>query len=1345
VDDDPKPTVTSVSIDGDTVPEGELAEFTVTLSNASSADETYSISLINGTAGNDDYDTDLNNIVFSNGVTYDNNTNQITVPAGVTEFTATVATTEDTIFEPDETFNLAVGGVEGTATIIDDDAPPSISNITDATVSEEGLPFANPDDNPQTPQFADTTNSTTFAGSFTIADPDTTNVSVVLSGPNSLTSGGEVVSWVWNSSTQTLTASTASLAVVATVVLSEPAASGQGSWDYTFTLFEPLDHPVNDVEDIIDFDLDISVSDGQTTTTEKLNIVVEDDSPTVANNTQAVEVTGLNTPDVLIGQVNFSGNSSDSLSKTFGDIVVTAQGFLSDESTMLGSAQVNQTAEGIGVNSAGNNGFALPNEVDYRFANEQGVSEKLIIDLGDKVAFGAEIEFAKMFGGELEEGLASFYRDGVLIAQQAFTSDAQSGDFAANFSVQEGGFDKIVLEATGNGNTPDIEDNSDFTVKSITFIGSDGGIPIASAEGIITSNYGADGPGTTMLTGAESGLKTADGSDITVYVDPQNPNRLVGSTDDGTAFEVQFTPSTGRWEFIQYEPLSDPIGDGDIDFEYTVTDADGDSVSGSFAVTPAIPPSISGVTLSVSEEGLTGANVDSSALAGFTDTTNSDSDSNTLTLSATTETVTLGLPTTLLSSNQDNLDWVLSNNDKTLTGSANGQPIITVSVDDLGHITTELLGKVDHPDSGGEDVIELDVPVIASNELGVTATATATVSIEDDSPVAESVIENVNATQTVGTNVQLILDVSGSMDRDSVTGSYQNVATSRLDVLKSAAIALLLEYQLLGETKAQITLFNSDANILTANGALADNTLPNDSTSIWMDIDQAIALINGLNASGNTDYDDAVRLAGDDAIWGSSEIIENGNNVSYFLSDGAPNPSSGQVNSSEQSTWESQLEKHDVTALAYGIGTGVPTEYLDPIAYDANREVGKQIDPVVVADISTLPAILIQSIVTPISGVLGSDIVGAGSSLFGADGGYVASVNYGDSSGITITFDGTTITVDDASNTTSVTTLVDDLEKRVTFVIDDKNSVVIDMMTGEYTFFASSITTATQFDFDYVLTDTDGDQVAETVVFDLKPNSVQAVDDSASTPERTPILVDVLANDTNEGSGESLVLADAVVDPEQGQVLIVDNQIVFIPSNSLDDGDSARISYRTESSNGDFDIGALTVSVTASAGSPLGVGSDGDDVLNGTASADILLGGEGNDIISGDTGEDIIVGGLGNDILTGGGDGDVFVWTQMASAVDSVTDFNASEGDKLEFRDLFDDVSGTDISTLIEDFESGDFSGQVNDISLSVTEAVGHSTLTISKSGQQLDINFDGASAADIASSLMSNLEQLRE
>ncbi|MCS0334733.1 calcium-binding protein [Vibrio diabolicus] len=139
----------------------------------------------------------------------------------------------------------------------------------------------------------------------------------------------------------------------------------------------------------------------------------------------------------------------------------------------------------------------------------------------------------------------------------------------------------------------------------------------------------------------------------------------------------------------------------------------------------------------------------------------------------------------------------------------------------------------------------------------------------------------------------------------------------------------------------------------------------------------------------------------------------------------------------------------------------------------------------------------------------------------------------------------------------------------------------------------------------------------------------------------------------------------------------------------------------------------------------------------------LVMGTDGDDILVGTEGNDLIIGGLGNDILTGGEGDDVFKWTEMQSATDTVTDF--SNGDQLDFTDVFDDMSGTDISALLDDLGSGDYRGSVDDISVEVTESGGNSTLTINKDGQQLEVNFDGASAADIANSLISNLDQLRE
>ncbi len=90
---------------------------TVTLSGPTANPVTYPFSLTDGTAtAGSDYE---NTPTFSNGVTYDSNTGEITVPAGVTDFTVTYPTTVDTVADNDETTKLTVGGVTGTGTIND--------------------------------------------------------------------------------------------------------------------------------------------------------------------------------------------------------------------------------------------------------------------------------------------------------------------------------------------------------------------------------------------------------------------------------------------------------------------------------------------------------------------------------------------------------------------------------------------------------------------------------------------------------------------------------------------------------------------------------------------------------------------------------------------------------------------------------------------------------------------------------------------------------------------------------------------------------------------------------------------------------------------------------------------------------------------------------------------------------------------------------------------------------------------------------------------------------------------------------------------------------------------------
>ncbi|WP_339548426.1 immunoglobulin-like domain-containing protein, partial [Pseudomonas sp. RA_35y_Pfl2_P32] len=138
------------------------------------------------------------------------------------------------------------------------------------------------------------------------------------------------------------------------------------------------------------------------------------------------------------------------------------------------------------------------------------------------------------------------------------------------------------------------------------------------------------------------------------------------------------------------------------------------------------------------------------------------------------------------------------------------------------------------------------------------------------------------------------------------------------------------------------------------------------------------------------------------------------------------------------------------------------------------------------------------------------------------------------------------------------------------------------------------------------------------------------------------------------------------------------------------------------------------------AGNDIIFGQGGDDVLDGGKGNDILLGGTGKDTLLGGEGNDILLGGSGNDILTGGSGADTFVWRSGDTGNDVIKDFKASEGDRIDLRDL---LQGESASTI--------------DNFLKITTVEGVSTLQVSSEGK---LNAAGGIAnADVTIKLEGN------
>ncbi|GBF78759.1 DUF11 domain-containing protein [Aphanothece sacrum] len=83
------------------------------------------------------------------------------------------------------------------------------------------------------------------------------------------------------------------------------------------------------------------------------------------------------------------------------------------------------------------------------------------------------------------------------------------------------------------------------------------------------------------------------------------------------------------------------------------------------------------------------------------------------------------------------------------------------------------------------------------------------------------------------------------------------------------------------------------------------------------------------------------------------------------------------------------------------------------------------------------------------------------------------------------------------------------------------------------------------------------------------------------------------------------------------------------------------------------------------AGDEIIFGTSGSDNLDGGSGNDIIDGLEGNDVLDGGEDNDILRGGSGNDTLTGGTGSDSFAFGSPTEGVDTIEDFESSEGDRI--------------------------------------------------------------------------------
>ncbi|WP_345974244.1 Ig-like domain-containing protein [Sulfurimonas sp. HSL3-7] len=453
-----------------------------------------------------------------------------------------------------------------------------------------------------------------------------------------------------------------------------------------------------------------------------------------------------------------------------------------------------------------------------------------------------------------------------------------------------------------------------------------------------------------------------------------------------------------------------------------------------------------------------------------------------------------------------------------------------------------------------------------------TTTGYIGVAIADDAPVTSDATNEI-VLPSVDTNIQLILDFSGSMAFAIDDGN--GGTTTALAIMQTAVTDMLNKYANLGDVKVSIVTFSDSATTYQSNG------------EVWMTVAEATAYVNGLtdaDMGGGTYYDTA--LTQTMSTYDTAGKIVDGQNVTYFLTDGAPTWGH-EIGTAEESIWTTFLDLNDVNAFVYGMGTGASQANIDPIAYDGVTPVDT--DGVVVANANDLPPVLRDSVIDASSGGIVSG-GGIGTNVgFGADGGYIES----------ITIDGSTYTYDSVANTISVTGVDNSTYDSVTYELTIETALngkfVINVDTGDYTYTASGEQTVRETEsIEYSVIDADGDTSSSTLTIGINPpGGMPYILETDTTVVENTTQVIGTAKDV-DGTIDSSTLTAT-----HGTVILETNgDIIYTPDSGYLGSDT--ISVSVTDNDGNTTTKDIAVSVLTIADNALTMSIDNGTVLTDT-------------------------------------------------------------------------------------------------------------------------------------------------
>ncbi|MEM5529870.1 cadherin-like domain-containing protein, partial [Gammaproteobacteria bacterium AS21] len=483
-----------------------------------------------------------------------------------------------------------------------------------------------------------------------------------------------------------------------------------------------------------------------------------------------------------------------------------------------------------------------------------------------------------------------------------------------------------------------------------------------------------------------------------------------------------------------------------------------------------------------------------------------------------------------ISSGSDDIEWQWDAINGVLTGTTENSNVIVATIT-LGDVqtngsthtvgyTVNLLAPIDHEIGEQENTLDLVFSYSVSDGVNQPTIDTFVVNVEDDSPEAFDTVVNVERPE-VDTNLMVVLDISGSMNVDADGDS--STSETRLDLAKEAIINLVNKYDDLGDVMVRIVTFS---------------TLASEGTAAWLPASEVASYLNQVNAGGWTNYDAALAVAQD--AFEDDGKLSDAQNVSYFLSDGAPTASDGNkstltnnsvspgytsnnsgtsgdhgINNAEEAIWTDFLKANDINSIALAIGSGISSSDLDPIAYNGSSHNSGESHAISVTDITQLDDVLSDNVFfTPITGSLLQSSLITDISGFGADGGYLKDVSInmviaGVNTLVTYNYDPIANVITNNANNTVID------GSTLTATTATLASLSIDLSTGDYSY---------QLNYDgnsgaltetvgFTLIDGDGDTSAAELKFNVTDNNVSINHDPAAKDDNGAVSQTGLASE----------------------------------------------------------------------------------------------------------------------------------------------------------------------------------------------------------------------------------------